>query len=66
MMRLAAIAAVVAVLAGCDFPHPPPVDKTGGMNRYHDDEKSVTCWRVGSGNLSCYPDWMLGAPKDMP
>ena len=44
----------------------PTVLHGGRLDVFHDDLRSVTCWKLGSGTLSCWPDWMLTAPPVKP
>lgn len=70
---------ICALLASCDnFTEAPPfaprskspivaeIYTTEGMDRYHDQELHVTCWRLATSTLSCLPDMVLtrdaGAP----
>jgi transaldolase len=79
-----AVAISVALLAGCDVPTCPngSIDDCKskqamqrkldnpmfGVNAYHDDLRSVTCWITldSRGGLSCLPDWMLTKPELKP
>lgn len=68
MIRVAALAAALLALAGCEPPTPEQVaarklaNPAPGVDVIHDEARGVTCWLsdVHSGNsISCLPDWML-------
>lgn len=68
-MRLAALAAVVLALGGCEV----SIDRTiaegaDALERYHDDERGVTCWgkQYYPDSISCLPDWMLTESRNKP
>lgn len=67
MKRLAAVAACVLLLAGCDGDTVSVGDAGAGssINVWHDDQRSVTCWVFKGyqrGGLSCIPDSQLPDP----
>lgn len=61
------IIAAMAILAlcGCEPATPERVEAIKarypftGVEAYHDDVRSVTCWTTSRGGLSCMPDWMI-------
>lgn len=63
MKRLAAVAACVLLMAGCDGDTVSVGDAGDGSIRvWHDDAHSVTCWvykGIKRGGLSCIPDSQL-------
>ena len=63
MKRLAAVAACVLLLAGCDGQTTPTGSTgTGSISVWHDNQRSVTCWVFKDyqrGGLSCIPDSQL-------
>lgn len=80
MSRVAALAAVLVVLGGCDAAaraETPDADikrieiermRFGeGVTVIHDDARAVTCWvydGYSAGGISCIPDWQLAHDGD--
>lgn len=68
MKRLAALAACVLLLAGCDGDTVRAGDAGDGIIRvWHDNQRSVTCWVYrgpNRGGLSCIPDSQLAKSSD--
>jgi hypothetical protein len=70
MKRMILVALMASAMAGCDSSinpeHPAPAKKQywhwehyDTLDRLHDDEKHVTCWRFSPQSLSCIPDSQL-------
>lgn len=61
MKRLAAVAACVLLLAGCDGDGVKVASPTGldSVRRIHDAEKGVTCWTIADKAIDCIPDSQL-------
>lgn len=68
MKRLAALAACVLLLAGCEDQSVKAGDVgVGEISVWHDSQRSVTCWiysSVKKGGLSCIPDNQLTKSSD--
>lgn len=69
MIRVAALAAALLALAGCELPEQPVLGMPSHASHVvaenttlfvtHDRVNGVTCWSKGGSTLSCLPDWML-------
>lgn len=59
--HIAAVAACVLLLAGCDSDGVKVGSPTGmaSVKRIHDAEKSVTCWTINDKAIDCIPDSQL-------